>query len=246
MLDAPTNTLMDTLVRPLLSSESRGLASKLTRVAERAYQGGLSGSGVACSRRTIAYRDHYKDLAGAVWAAMLRVLEETDVQPYPELSGDLKRKFDDYMGAPAERIRSDMVALSQMGHGMPRETFDGLREEIRAKYHTEIELQCAKASAKLKRAREARVRGAGKKRRTKPPRTVEKEIYQEAGSKCAFCPVTKVASLEVHHIDGNPTNNGRENLILVCANCHSEITRGVISEADVRLKKRQLVEASKR
>ena len=35
-----------------------------------------------------------------------------------------------------------------------------------------------------------------------------------------------------------PSNNALENLLLVCSACHSKITYGVISEADVRLQKR--------
>jgi hypothetical protein len=148
---------MDNLIRPLLGSESRELDGKVTRAAEWAVQAGVPGSGLAFFKRIAAYYDHYKDVAGAVWAAMLRVLEETDVQPYPELPGDLKHKFDDYMAAPAQRIRSNMVTLSQMGHGMPRETFDGVYEQTREKHHTEIELQCRRTEAKRKRFEEGRL-----------------------------------------------------------------------------------------
>ncbi len=78
------------------------------------------------------------------------------------------------------------------------------------------------------------------KKRTKPPRTIEKRVFQQAGSQCAFCEASEIASLQVHHIDGNPDNHEVENLLLVCANCHGKITGGVISEAEVRTKKRQL------
>lgn len=78
------------------------------------------------------------------------------------------------------------------------------------------------------------------KKRTAVSRTLEKRVYQQAGSSCAFCSEADVASLQVHHLDENPSNNSFENLLLVCANCHTKITAGVLSEADVRLKKRQL------
>lgn len=71
-------------------------------------------------------------------------------------------------------------------------------------------------------------------------RTVEKRVFQEAGSACVFCPENDIASLQVHHIDGDPWNNVITNLLLVCANCHTKITRGLISEADVRTKKREV------
>ena len=57
---------------------------------------------------------------------------------------------------------------------------------------------------------------------------------------CGFCPEQEIASLQVHHIDSDPTNNILENLIIVCATCHTKITGGVISEADVRTKKREV------
>lgn len=79
----------------------------------------------------------------------------------------------------------------------------------------------------------------GKKRSTIPKQT-EKRVYQEANSCCAFCSETEVSTLQIHHIDGNPSNNICDNLILVCANCHSRITLGALSEADVVTKKREL------
>jgi 5-methylcytosine-specific restriction endonuclease McrA len=79
-----------------------------------------------------------------------------------------------------------------------------------------------------------------KRKRIRMSKTLEKRIYQEAGSKCVFCPEAEVASLQIHHIDEDRANNDFENLILVCANCHTKITRRVVSEADVRIKKRQV------
>jgi hypothetical protein len=72
------------------------------------------------------------------------------------------------------------------------------------------------------------------KTRLRIPRTVEKRVFQEAGSRCPFCSETEIASLEIHHIDTDPANNRFENLLLVCATCHSKITAGIISEADVQ------------
>ncbi|HPB31130.1 MAG TPA: HNH endonuclease signature motif containing protein, partial [Candidatus Sumerlaeota bacterium] len=67
-----------------------------------------------------------------------------------------------------------------------------------------------------------------------------KKLYQEADNRCSFCGVADVAVLEIHHIDGDPSNNQIENLIVVCGNCHSKITRGEISPADVHAKKMEL------
>lgn len=67
-----------------------------------------------------------------------------------------------------------------------------------------------------------------------------KKLYQEADNRCPFCGVADVAVLEIHHIDEDPSNNKIENLIVVCGNCHSKITRGEISPADVHAKKMEL------
>lgn len=67
-----------------------------------------------------------------------------------------------------------------------------------------------------------------------------KKLYQEADNRCPFCGAEDVAVLEIHHIDGDPSSNKIENLIVVCGNCHSKITRGEISPADVHAKKMEL------
>ncbi len=67
-----------------------------------------------------------------------------------------------------------------------------------------------------------------------------KKLYQETDNRCPFCGVADVAVLEIHHIDEDPSNNKVENLIVVCGNCHSKITRGEISPADVHAKKMEL------
>ena len=78
------------------------------------------------------------------------------------------------------------------------------------------------------------------KQRKDIPRMTQKRIYQEADSRCAFCREEEVTSLTIHHIDSNPGNNHEENLILVCSNCHGKITHGILSQADVALKKREI------
>lgn len=78
--------------------------------------------------------------------------------------------------------------------------------------------------------------------RRKIPKVLEKRVFQEASSRCPFCSEAEVASLEIHHIDGNPSNNVLENLLLVCASCHSKITAGVITASEVRDMKAHLSE----
>jgi hypothetical protein len=78
------------------------------------------------------------------------------------------------------------------------------------------------------------------KKRPTLPKTLEKRAFQQAGSTCGFCTEREIASLQVHHIDWNPANNVLENLLVVCANCHTKISGGVICEANVRTKKREV------
>jgi hypothetical protein len=78
------------------------------------------------------------------------------------------------------------------------------------------------------------------KQRLTLSKTTEKRAFQQAGSVCGFCPECEIAALQLHHIDSDPSNNVLENLLVVCATCHTKITGGIISEADVRTKKREV------
>lgn len=78
------------------------------------------------------------------------------------------------------------------------------------------------------------------KKRVAIPKSTEKRVYQQFTSRCGFCIETEIVSLQTHHIDGDPSNNALENLFVICGSCHGKVTGGVISEADVRLRKRQI------
>jgi len=78
------------------------------------------------------------------------------------------------------------------------------------------------------------------KQRKAIPALLSKKLYQEVANHCPFCDIADVAVLEIHHIDEDPSNNKIENLIVVCGNCHSKITRGEISPADVHTKKMEV------
>ncbi|MBS1780454.1 MAG: HNH endonuclease [Bacteroidetes bacterium] len=77
------------------------------------------------------------------------------------------------------------------------------------------------------------------KTRTKIPKEakVRAELQKEINSSCPFCPNDDVGHFEIHHIDENPSNHEMTNLILLCRNCHSKITKGDILQADVFKKK---------
>jgi hypothetical protein len=68
----------------------------------------------------------------------------------------------------------------------------------------------------------------------------QKQLLQEADSQCPFCQDRDVSTFEFHHIDGDPSNGALANLIVACSSCHTRVTKGVISEADVVTKKREL------
>jgi hypothetical protein len=68
----------------------------------------------------------------------------------------------------------------------------------------------------------------------------QKQLLQEADSQCPFCQDRDVSTFEFHHINGNPSNDDLSNLIVACSSCHTRITKGILSEADVVTKKREL------
>ena len=55
--------------------------------------------------------------------------------------------------------------------------------------------------------------------------TRRKYLIKERGEKCERCGLTRWLEnkipLELHHKDGNKKNNKKENLLLVCPNCHT-------------------------
>jgi hypothetical protein len=55
---------------------------------------------------------------------------------------------------------------------------------------------------------------------------IRKKIYSEQNGKCDCCGISewqeKPIVLELDHIDGDNKNNKRENLRMLCPNCHSQ------------------------
>lgn len=66
---------------------------------------------------------------------------------------------------------------------------------------------------------------------------VRAELQKEIGSVCHFCTNNDVGHFQIHHIDEDPSNNKPFNLLLLCPNCHSKITKEDISRQDVIDKK---------
>jgi hypothetical protein len=64
----------------------------------------------------------------------------------------------------------------------------------------------------------------------------------EAGYRCSVSRCGAEAALEIHHIDGDPTNNDAENLLVLCANHHTQATNGKIDRLACLEIKRQLAQ----
>ena len=69
------------------------------------------------------------------------------------------------------------------------------------------------------------------------------ELKKRAGWKCSMCAhyndVKGGYALTVHHVDGDPENNYRSNLVVVCQRCHLKLEherrRRLRQEVEVRM-----------
>tara|TARA_R110002072_G_scaffold287464_6_gene453186 strand:- start:2628 stop:3380 length:753 start_codon:yes stop_codon:yes gene_type:complete len=72
------------------------------------------------------------------------------------------------------------------------------------------------------------------------PEKVKRILQKEINSECPFCDNTDVDHFQVHHIDEDSSNDFPDNLLMLCAICHSKITKGDITQAEVLIVKKQL------
>lgn len=72
------------------------------------------------------------------------------------------------------------------------------------------------------------------------------ELQKKINSVCPFCVNTDVGHFQIHHIDDNPSNNQKLNLILLGPICHSKITKGDYSSLEVYQKKIQLLQKAEK
>lgn len=79
---------------------------------------------------------------------------------------------------------------------------------------------------------------SGKQRRAPIAAATKHLLNDQFASACGMCRETKTSKLDIHHIDGDVRNPTLDNLLLICAGCHAEFTRGTKSEADARMFKR--------
>ncbi len=79
---------------------------------------------------------------------------------------------------------------------------------------------------------------------SKPRKTISTKtrsiLQKEIKSICPICSNEDVEHFQVHHIDENPMNNELVNLLMLCPNCHSKITKRDIAYNEVIILKANL------
>jgi hypothetical protein len=73
-----------------------------------------------------------------------------------------------------------------------------------------------------------------RKPRKSIPAKTKAILQKEIKSMCPICTNEDVEHFHIHHIDENPINNELSNLLMLCPNCHSKITKNDISYESVR------------
>ncbi|MDR2719841.1 MAG: HNH endonuclease [Nitrososphaerota archaeon] len=61
------------------------------------------------------------------------------------------------------------------------------------------------------------------KKRIPVPQGTKTDVYMRSKGKCEKCHklIPKGVKPHIHHKDGNPKNNNKSNLKVICPNCHS-------------------------
>lgn len=70
-----------------------------------------------------------------------------------------------------------------------------------------------------------------RKKRTAIPKVIEALVLFKAAHTCSICH-NQLSKVQIHHIDGNPSNNNEKNLIVVCLIHHDSVsTKSTISKS---------------
>lgn len=67
-----------------------------------------------------------------------------------------------------------------------------------------------------------------------------KAAFRTYKAKCTMCGLNEECCLQVHHIDEDRKNDDVNNLIILCANCHSRVHRGGYRITEEVIKNREL------
>ncbi|MEQ4488554.1 MAG: HNH endonuclease [Dehalococcoides mccartyi] len=71
-------------------------------------------------------------------------------------------------------------------------------------------------------------------RREPVPNKIRKRVLERARNHCENHDCNYNGMTEIHHIDGNNSNNDPRNLIALCRNCHNDAGNGVITASQCR------------
>lgn len=82
-----------------------------------------------------------------------------------------------------------------------------------------------------------------KKVRVPIPAAIKRELYIECGYRCSVPRCPAEATLEIHHINEDPSDNRPENLLVLCANHHGQATKGTIDRKACKTMKEAIAEA---
>lgn len=78
------------------------------------------------------------------------------------------------------------------------------------------------------------------KKRIPIPIQLRRELLVECGHKCSIHNCTEKQGLEAHHINSNPSDNRKDNLLMLCPNHHDMVGRRMIDRKSCRMYKQQL------
>lgn len=83
-----------------------------------------------------------------------------------------------------------------------------------------------------------------KPRRTTIPSALAHQVRDQCDGACANpdCREWNTSTHEIHHIDGDRSHTTLENLILLCANCHSKEQSGIITRQGIEFWKSQAMQ----
>lgn len=247
MILAEITTGINGLINEKVCQHLKELGKQAKEFKFKMANRGTLGSSAFKQGITDIYMESFQNLANDVFEKIGSYLAEIGFEPEPgcetELAAIIKEPLQSITSTYYTGLDAQLGGCSSTP-GISRRN-DVLYVAVLQNIDGKVKRLVQKLRAARQREKTSSSRALGgtrvmaKKARTRLSKTLEKRVFQEAGSKCAFCPETYIVSLQIHHIDGNPSNNAFENLILVCALCHTKITGGVISEEAVRLKKRQ-------
>lgn len=84
----------------------------------------------------------------------------------------------------------------------------------------------------IKNYQEGDRKGKKKKQNVRIPPDIRKKVYERASYQCQLC--TEKVSPEIHHIDGDPSHNSLNNLILLCPSDHAKADIGGIKKEQLK------------